>query len=702
MYLLVIFCPAVLTILNCFSLKIMSKKSSLITMFLALFITLFFSLVIFYEVILVNSVCLIELNTWFKVGIINIKWSFFFDKLSSFMIFLIIFISLLVHFFALDYLNKDPHLGRFFILLTLFTIFMELLVTSGNLIQFFLGWECVGLMSYLLINFWFSRYSATNSGLMAIIYNRFGDSSVLLGISLMCFILETTDFLSLFLLTKMSCTLQIKIFYNYFSFVDIVTLLLFIGVIGKSAQIFLESWLASAMEGPTPVSSLLHASTMIVSGVFLLQRFQPYILCSNSSMLFITLIGALTAFFAGTVGLVSMDLKRIIAYSTCSQMGYLVFCVGMGNTNISFFHLINHAFFKCLLFISAGCIIHSLFNEQDIRKMGGLFKILPFYYILILIASLSLMGLPFLSGYYSKEKLIEFSFYIFNYSNFFSFWLGSLSACFTSIYSLRFIFITFLYMPQNFKLNYTRIHSDVKSYLNLVLFLLGIGSLYSGFFLEDLIIGLGNDWLIFTSAQRKIYNIDIHLGLLYLNLTAFFYTCLGLVLTGFCFLQQTIYNLYIYFVYKPLKSSLIKISFVDSFFYKIYFFFSKRWFINIFYNRYVASYLFTLGYLNTFSLLDKGFFEVPTLVSTRYLSSIAVFLSSKIFKFMFLSETLLYIFFFFPCFLFFAWFFLGNPLFLNLALPKKRSNKSYIKSLPLSNLYKKRVVCFIKNDKKSV
>ena len=234
----------------------------------------------------------------------------------------------------------------------------------------------------------------------------------MLAICLICFVLETTDFLNLFLLTKFACGIQIKFFYSYFYFLDILTILLFLGVIGKSAQIFLESWLASAMEGPTPVSSLLHASTMIVSGVFLLQRFQPFILCSLSGMIVVTFVGALTAFFAGTVGLVAMDLKRIIAYSTCSQMGYLVFCVGIGNTNVSFFHLFNHAFFKCLLFVAAGTLIHALMNEQDIRKMGGLFKLFPFTFVLMSFASFSLMGLPFLSGYYSKEKILEYSFYL--------------------------------------------------------------------------------------------------------------------------------------------------------------------------------------------------------------------------------------------------------------------------------------------------
>ena len=252
------------------SLKITSVF--IFNIFISLLSSLFFVILAVYEVVYLNSFCLIELNSWFKFGILNVTWSFYFDKLTISMLLLIILISLLVHFFAYDYLATDPHLPVLK-LLNLFTIFMEILVTSGNLIQFFLGWEGVGLMSYLLINFWFTRYAATNSGLMAIIYNRIGDTVLLLGITLICFSLETTDFLSLFLLIKFTMFIQIKFLSLYFNFLDILTILLFLGVIGKSAQIFLESWLASAMEGPTPVSSLLHASTMIVSGVFLLHVF---------------------------------------------------------------------------------------------------------------------------------------------------------------------------------------------------------------------------------------------------------------------------------------------------------------------------------------------------------------------------------------------------------------------------------------------
>lgn len=278
-----------------------SKKIIINLIFGSLLFSTLVSLFMIYEVVYLNSICYIELGNWFTVGSFNLNWVFYFDKLTVLMVFLILMISFLVHCFAYDYLRFDPHLIRFLLLLSVFTIFMEILVTAGTTVQLFFGWEGVGLMSYLLINFWYSRYYAANSGLMAIIYNRIGDVGVLLAISILFLFTGTSNFLCLILLIKTICLMQFQISYFYLSVIDIVTFLLFLGTIGKSAQIFLESWLSQAMEGPTPVSSLLHASTMIVSGAFLLQRFQFFVIHSMYGMFFITLVGAATALFAGTV-----------------------------------------------------------------------------------------------------------------------------------------------------------------------------------------------------------------------------------------------------------------------------------------------------------------------------------------------------------------------------------------------------------------
>ena len=509
-------------------------------------------------------------------------------------------------------------------------------------------------------------------------------------------------------MTHFLASIQLKLFYSYFYFLDILTLLLFLGVIGKSAQIFLESWLASAMEGPTPVSSLLHASTMIVSGAFLLQRFQSYIFCSINGILIITFVGALTAFFAGTIGLVAMDIKRIIAYSTCSQMGYLVFCVGLGNSNVSFFHLFNHAFFKCLLFVAAGTIIHALLNEQDIRKMGGLFKLFPFIFLLIFFASLSLMGIPFLSGFYSKEKILEYAFYIYNYSNLFAFWLGSFSALLTSLYSIRLIYIVFFCLPNNFKNYYQKIHVDVKYYLNFVLVLLGLGTLFSGYIFEDLIIGAGTDWLLYTSIKLNLYTLNLHLGTVYLTLLTFFYTCFGFFSYLFYnFFYKSEINLWFFYLFFR-KNKYVKMNFFKVF----YIFFGKRWYINLIYNRYFASVSFFLGYYETFVLLDKGFFEGISLINVRNIYKISSFLSFNLYRNFYFGEILFvlfilyssifFLFDFFFCFEFLIeksyliWFsiFFRYTLIFNfffLACPRKRNRgKSLFKRFFKKSLNKRK------------
>jgi NADH-ubiquinone oxidoreductase chain 5 len=371
---------------------------------------------------------------------------------------------------------------------------------------------------------------------------------------------------------------------------------------------------------------------MIVSGVFLLQRFQPLFLGSFFCMFCITVIGGLTSFFAGTVGLLAMDLKRIIAYSTCSQMGYLVFCVGVGNTNISFFHLFNHAFFKCLLFVSAGTIIHAFMNNQDIRKMGGVLKGYPFIYILILIASLSLMGLPFFSGYYSKEKILEYSFYTFNSQNVFSFWFGSISALFTALYSMRLLFYVFFKGPNSLKNNYELVVTKVVNYLNLVLILLGLGSVFSGFLLEDLVIGFGNDWNVFTTNLMSLNQLDIHLGNTLLNYVPFFYTCFGFIFSYIIIFENNSFQKYLLFSYIKISVLTNNISVISKLFKSLILFLGNRWYLNLGYNRYFAKLSFSVGYNITFILLDKGLFELPHFISTRFLSGFISILSSKFYR----------------------------------------------------------------------
>lgn len=394
-----------------------------------------------------------------------------------------------------------------------------------------------------------------------------------------------------------------------------------------------------------------------------------------------------------------MDLKKIIAYSTCSQMGYLVFCAGLSKFDVSFFHLINHAFFKCLLFISAGVLIHSFFNEQDIRKYGGLIKLFPFIWIILLIASLSLMGFPFLAGFYSKEKIIEYSFYIYNSHNLVSFWFSNLSAFLTAIYSIRLLIFSFFMMPNNYKKHYEILHIDFPNIINIVLFILGLGAIFSGFILNDLIIGFSTDLFNYTTNMLIIYNLNIHLGDFHLNFLTFKYTILGIIIYSHIYIFRNDINLlffrfflggkkqFMYGVnYFVLKNDL----FYDSNIKIIYLMFSKKWFLNVIYNSYLTKFIFFIGYLFSFKTLDKGYFELFSFfLFIRNLNKISSFLYLKLYKFNYFEEILFLIAFTF--FLYF-YFFIGLLIFVEdyddlieiflffflLAVPKKRkSNKSF-------------------------
>ena len=346
---------------------------------MCMLISSFLSFFIFYEVILCQSICSLKIFPWIESNLLIIYWGFLFDNLTAVMLVVVTFVSLLVHIYSVSYMEEDPHLSRFMSYLSLFTFFMLILITADNLIQMFLGWEGVGLASYLLINFWYTRIQANKSAMKAIIINRIGDLGLSLGIAAIFLNFNTLDFPTIFSLVPY-VSLETNIFLNYeFNKITIISLLIFVGAIGKSAQIGLHTWLPDAMEGPTPVSALIHAATMVTAGVFVLLRCSPLLEYSENALIIITIMGVLTAFMAATIGVVQNDLKKVIAYSTCSQLGYMVFSIGLSNYSVSLFHLMNHAFFKALLFLSAGSVIHALSNEQDMRKMGGLLKVIPSY-----------------------------------------------------------------------------------------------------------------------------------------------------------------------------------------------------------------------------------------------------------------------------------------------------------------------------------
>ena len=486
-----------------------------------------FSFIAFYEVALCGSPCYIQGIQWIVSEMFDASWGFLFDSLTVIMLVVVTSVSSLVHLYSISYMEQDPHLPRFMSYLSIFTFFMLMLVTADNFIQMFFGWEGVGLASYLLINFWFTRLQANKSAIKAFLVNRVGDFGFALGIMGVFSFFQSVHFLPIFACahhfhnhTFLFCTFEVNV-------LNTLCLLLFIGAIGKSAQLGLHTWLPDAMEGPTPVSALIHAATMVTAGVFLLARCSPLFEYAPTALTIVTFVGAMTSFFAATTGIVQNDLKRVIAYSTCSQLGYMIFACGISHYSVGIFHLLNHAFFKALLFLSAGAVIHALSDEQDMRKMGGVAKLLPFTYAMMFIGSLALIGFPFLTGFYSKDVILEVAYAKYTLSGNFAYWLGSISALFTAYYSFRLLFLTFLNTQSRFvsvtkskditkkisavqsiepidevkEIPYTNAFKqsiahahDAPFLMAFPLILLALGSIFIGYLGKDMMIGLGTNF----------------------------------------------------------------------------------------------------------------------------------------------------------------------------------------------------------------
>ncbi len=426
----------------------------------------------------------VPLFEWLSSGDLITEWSLRLDLLTSVMLVVVTSVSSLVHIYSIGYMSHDPHQTRFFAYLSLFTFAMLILVTSNNFLQLFFGWEGVGLASYLLIGFWHKKDSANSAAMKAFVVNRVGDFGFLIGLAILFFYTSSLDFDTIFSMNEQLSSNTFSIFNMDFNVLNTACFFLFMGAMGKSAQLFLHTWLPDAMEGPTPVSALIHAATMVTAGIFLVARCSPLFEMSPSILSFITYIGASTAFFAATVALVQNDIKRIVAYSTCSQLGYMFVALGSGAYQIAIFHLFTHAFFKALLFLGSGSVIHAVSDEQDIRKMGGLYKLIPFTWIVMLIGTLGLTGAPLLSGYYSKDGIIEAAFVSQTEGHFYAFYLLVFSALLTSFYSWRLIFLTF-----NGKSNisteiFSKIHESPKVML-FPLIILSILTIFSGIYFVD-------------------------------------------------------------------------------------------------------------------------------------------------------------------------------------------------------------------------
>ena len=596
MYILVLFMPLLSAIVSgLFGRKIGVKGAGVFTSS-CIAGSLMISCYIFYETVLNSSVTYIKLWRWFDSELLTSYLGLQFDSLTSIMLIVITSISVLVHIYSTGYMLGDPHIPRFMSYLSLFTFLMIVLVTSDNYVQLFIGWEGVGLCSYLLINFWLTRIKANKAAMKAMLINRVGDIGLVLA---MIKIIE--DFGALEFSTVYSVLSLNGYVLNNKESLTIICLLLFIGAVGKSAQLGLHTWLPDAMEGPTPVSALIHAATMVTAGVFLIIRSGPFFEGSVLALTIITIVGSLTALFAATIGVVQNDLKKVVAYSTCSQLGYMVMICGLSNYSVSLFHLMNHAFFKALLFLSAGSVIHAVSDEQDMRKMGGLIKSLPLTYVMVLIGSLSLMGFPYLTGFYSKDLILELMFE--KYYIVFAYWLGSFSVLLTAFYSIRLIYLTFITNTNSKKKVFIKAH---EGYWNIILplFLLAFGSIFVGYFGKELLLSNIIPPIILNSVKIVPLLLSLLGGLL--AFTVYDYISLKLE-----------------FLRRKAGRGL-------DFYYMVYTFFNSAWQFNYVINHFIVLKILNFAHIVTYRVIDRGLLEI---IGPNGVSRLLIGLTQKISNF---------------------------------------------------------------------
>ncbi len=575
---LILFLPLLGSIISGFFGKNIGQKNSEYLTSILVSVSAILSIVIFYYVIFQNYENKIILATWINSGSLNVNWAIQIDALSAVMLVVITLISSIVHIYSIGYMSHDPHKSRFMSYLSLFTFAMLTLVTADNFLQLFFGWEGVGVCSYFLIGFWFKKNTANAAAIKAFLVNRVGDFGLALGIFLIFYYFGTINYSEVFNLIPSLKSKSLIFLGIELNAINLICILLFIGAMGKSAQIFLHTWLPDAMEGPTPVSALIHAATMVTAGVFLVVRCSPIYEFSPFALTIITIIGMTTAFFAASIALVQNDIKKIIAYSTCSQLGYMFFAAGVGAYNVAMFHLFTHAFFKALLFLGSGSVIHSFNNEQDINLMGGVKKKLPTTYILMIIGTLALTGFPLLSGFYSKDAIIEFAYLKGTYLGYTAAFIGVFTAFMTSIYSWRLIFKTFHGDFNNKKLEINDIHESPLVMI-LPLIVLAIGSIFSGFFFKNLFIGV--------NSSENYWDTSI----LFLNALSSDHPPLWFLITTPLLVTISIPISYIIFVRNKKIPNYIAESNKP-----LYLFLQNKWYFDEFYTKALVNPLKAIGY----------------------------------------------------------------------------------------------------------
>ncbi|MRN66763.1 NADH-quinone oxidoreductase subunit L [Brucella sp. 10RB9213] len=556
LYYAIVFLPLIgFLVAGLFGNKIGAKASEYITSGLMVFVAIL-SWIVFFKIPLGHDAETVRIPVlhWVTSGALTFDWALRVDTLTGVMLVVVNSVSALVHIYSIGYMHHDPHRPRFFAYLSLFTFAMLMLVTSDNLIQMFFGWEGVGLASYLLIGFWFKKPSANAAAMKAFVVNRVGDFGFLLGIFSVFALFQSVDYNTIFAaaanaLPGGDANQVVLDFLGYQldrqGAITIACLLLFMGAMGKSAQFLLHTWLPDAMEGPTPVSALIHAATMVTAGVFMVARMSPIFELSQTALLVVTIIGATTAFFAATVALVQNDIKRVIAYSTCSQLGYMFAALGVGAYGAAVFHLFTHAFFKALLFLCAGSVIHAVSDEQDMRRMGGLRKLIPVTYWMMIIGTVAITGLGIpgtvigTAGFFSKDAIIEAVFASHNLASGYASTLLIVAALFTSFYSWRLIFMTFFGKPRASAEVMHHVHESPPVML-VPLLILGVGAILAGVLFKELFFGheYVEFWKgsLFTSTANQLLEEHHHVPL-WVKLSPFVAMVIGFVVAWIFYIR---------------------------------------------------------------------------------------------------------------------------------------------------------------------
>src|SRR5579863_541789 len=487
---LVVFLPLLAAAIAGFFGRAIGDRAAQVVTCGALLLAMAIGIVVFRGILAQGGAQVVRIANWITAGGVDVDWSLRLDPLSGVMILVVTIVSAMVHVYSIGYMAHERGIPRFMSYLSLFTFFMLMLVTANNFVQLFFGWEGVGLCSYLLIGFWYDRASADAAAIKAFIVNRVGDFGFALGIFAVFVIFGSLDFDTVFGKAPGAVNTVMNFLGWQVPALSLACVLLFIGAMGKSAQIGLHTWLPDAMEGPTPVSALIHAATMVTAGVFMVARLSPMFEYAPGALAVVGVIGGTTAIFAASVGMAQNDIKRVIAYSTCSQLGYMFFAAGVSAYSAAIFHLFTHAFFKALLFLGAGSVIHALSGEQDMRKMGGLYNKIPITYVVMWIGSLSLAGIPFFAGFYSKDSILNAAWASGTAVGRYSYCLGVFTAFITAFYSWRLLIMTFHGKPRADEETMHHVHESPWVML-IPLFVLAAGAAFAGYLAQDYFVGGG-------------------------------------------------------------------------------------------------------------------------------------------------------------------------------------------------------------------